>query len=271
MALIIPGGYCSRVTLCSWHVWSPGTSHRTITSLSPLPSEKRWHALVPGVAYRWAKKRRVAQSGNLHRCSSRYKFVSGDLGTQVPSISVNSQPVLFPAPLPLQDHVSSRHQIGHAHLAETSLSKAHKVLQVRELVKGDPMACSIMKRPHNHPSGVIARRQIWQLSPRLEHGCVESIDQLAWYHAQIDTPMEWRHQFCSGETRLDRYAVYPKRLTLWFGKPKKQSCSVEYLSFLIHVILDFIRWYPVCHAFNHHIEGVSPPVFQFPLLTTEGV
>ena len=29
----------------------------TIASLSPLPSEKRWHALVPGAAYRWAKKK----------------------------------------------------------------------------------------------------------------------------------------------------------------------------------------------------------------------
>ena len=133
------------------------------------------------------------------------------------------------------------------------------------------MACSIAGQPHNCPSGIIAHRQIWQLSPRLEHGRVESIDQLAWYHAQIDTPMEWHCQFCSGETRLDRYAVYPKRLALWFGKPKKQSCSVEYLSFLIHVVLDLICWYPIRHTFNHHMEGVSPPVFQFPPLTSEGI
>ena len=133
------------------------------------------------------------------------------------------------------------------------------------------MACSIVGRPRNHPSGIIACRQIWQLSPRLKHGCVESIDQLARYHTQIDTPTEWRRQFCSGETRLDRYAVYPKRLTLWFGKPKKQSCSVEYLSFLIHVILDLICWYPIRHTFNHCMEGISPLVFQFPPLTSEGV
>ena len=130
----------------------------------------------------------------------------------------------------------------------------------RELVTGDPMACSIAGQPRNHPSGVIARRQIWQLSPRLEHGRVESIDQLARYHTQIDTPTEWRHQFCSSETRLDRYAVYPKRLALWFGKPKKQSCSVEYLSFLICVVLDLICWYAICHAFNHRME-VSPHRF----------
>ena len=133
------------------------------------------------------------------------------------------------------------------------------------------MACSIAGQPDNRPSGIVARRQIWQLSPRLKHGCVESIDQLAWYHAQIDTPTEWHRQFCSGETRLDRYAVYPKWLALRFGEPKKQLCSVEYLSFLIRVILDLICWYPIRHAFNHRMEGVSPPVFQFPPLTSEGV
>ena len=54
----------------------------TIASLSPLPGEKRWNALVPGVAYRWAKKKeKVAHFGNLHRCSSRSRLVSGDLDT----------------------------------------------------------------------------------------------------------------------------------------------------------------------------------------------
>ena len=74
------------------------------------------------------------------------------------------------------------------------------------------MACSIAGQPRNRPSGIIAHHQIWQLSPRLEHGCVESIDQLVWYHTQIDTPTEWRRQFCSSETRLDQYAVNSKRL-----------------------------------------------------------
>ena len=142
---------------------------------------------------------------------------------------------------------------------------------VRELVTGNPMACSIAGHPCKCPSGIIAHRQIWQLSPRLEHGHVESIDQLAWYHTQLDTPTEWCHQFCSSETILDRYAVHPKQLAFGFGKPKKQSCLVEYLSFLIHVALDLIHWYPICHAFNHRIEGVSPPVFQFPPLTSEGI
>ena len=141
----------------------------------------------------------------------------------------------------------------------------------RELVTGDPMARSIPGRPRKHPSGFIAHCQSWQLSPGLKHGCVESIDQLAWYHTQFNTPTEWRRQFCSGETRFDRYAVNPEWLAFRFGEPKKQSCPVEHLSFLVHVVLNLIRWYLVRHAFNHRVEGISPPVFQFPLLTPEGV
>ena len=215
------------------------------------------------------EKRRVAQSGNLHQCISHYKFVNGHLGTQVPSSSVNGQPIPFPAPLAGSCFKSS---------LDRSCSSCRDVSKqgpqgtpARELVTGDPIACSIAGRPRNCPSGVIARHQIWQLLPILKDGRVESIDQLSQYHPQIDTPTEWRHQFCSSETRLNRYAVYPKRLALWFGKPKKQSCSVEYLSFHIHIVLDLIRWYPIRHAFNHRMEGVSPLVFQFLPLTSEGI
>ena len=141
----------------------------------------------------------------------------------------------------------------------------------RELVTGDPMACSVLGHPRKHPSGFIAHHQTWRLSPGLEHGHVESIDQLARYHTQFNTPTEWCHQFCSGETRFDRYAVHPKQLTFQFGEPKKQSCPVEYLSFLVRIILNLIHWYPVHHTFNHSIEGISPPVFQFPLLTSKGI
>ena len=101
---------------------------------------------------------------------------------------------------------------------------------VGELATGNPVACSGMGRPCKHPMGNIAHCQIWQLISRLEHGRVESINQLAWYHTQFDTPMDWCHQFCSSETRLDQYVVYPKQLAFRFGKPKKQSCSVEYFS-----------------------------------------
>ena len=99
VALIILGGYCSCVTLHSWRVWSLGTSHHNnCISISPppvrkdgMPSCQVW--LIGG------RKRRVAQSSNLHWCSSRYKFVSSGLGTRVPSISINGQPIPFPAPL----------------------------------------------------------------------------------------------------------------------------------------------------------------------------
>ena len=142
---------------------------------------------------------------------------------------------------------------------------------MRELVTGNPMAHSILGRPRQRPLGFIAHRQSWQLLPGLKHGRVESIDQLARYHARFNPPMEWHRQFCSGETRFDRYAVNPEWLAFWFGEPKKQSCLVEHLSFLVRVVLNLIRWYPVCHAFNHHVEGISPPVFQFPPLTSKGV
>ena len=142
---------------------------------------------------------------------------------------------------------------------------------MRELVTGDPMVCSVLGCPHKRPLGFIAHRQTWQLSPGLKHGRVESIDQLAQYHAQFNTPTEWRRQFCSGETRFDRYAVHPERLAFRFSEPKKQSCLVEYLSFLVRIVLNLIHWYPIRHTFNHCIEGISPLVFQFPPLTSEGV
>ena len=119
--------------------------------------------------------------------------------------------------------------------------------------------------------GIIARHQLLQLLPRLEHGHVESINQLVWYHAQFNTLTEWHHQFCSSETRFDRYAVNPKWLAFRFGKPKKQSCPVEYLSFLVRVILNLVCWYSVHHTFHHLIEGISPPVFQFLPLTSKGI
>ena len=142
---------------------------------------------------------------------------------------------------------------------------------MRELVTGDPMACSVLGCLRKHPSGFIACHQSWHLSPGLKHGRVESIDQLVRYHTQFNTPTEWRRQFCSGETRFDRYAVNPEWLAFRFRKSKKQSCPVEHLSFLVCIVLDLIHWYPVCHAFNHRIEGISPSVFQFPPLTSEGV
>ena len=187
----------------------------------------------------------------------------------MPSISVNGQPIPFPAPLvgscfkvPLDRSRSSCRDISQ---------EGPQASLAGELVTGDPMACSVLGHPCKHPSGTIARHQFWQLFPGLEHGCVESINQIARYHTQTNTPTEWHHQFCSSETRFDRYAVNPEQLAFQFGKPKKQSCRVKYLSFLVHVIFNLIRWYPIRHRFNHHIEGISPPVFQFLPLTSKGI
>ena len=178
----------------------------------------------------------------------------------MPSVSVNSQPVLFPAPLEESCFKTSSGRLRSS-CGDVS-QQGPQSPPMRELVAGDPMACSVPGHPRKCPSGFIAHRQTWQLSPGLKHGCVESIDQLAQYHAQSNTPTEWRRQFCSGETRFDRYAVHPEQLAFQFSEPKKQSCLVEYLSFLVRVILDLIRWYPVHHTFNHCIEGISPPVFS---------
>ena len=130
-----------------------------------MPSCQAW--LVGG------RKRRVAQSGNLHWCGSHYKFVIGDLGTWMLSISVNGQHIPFPAPL-----VGSCFKSSSGKLRSSCRDLSQQGPQgslVRELVTGDPMAHSVVGWPCNRPLGVIAHRQIWQLSPRLEQGHVESI------------------------------------------------------------------------------------------------
>ena len=188
VALIVPGGYCSCVTLCSWHVQSLGTSrHNNHISNSPPRQRKDGMPLCQA----WlevGKKRRVAHSGNLHKCSSCCKFVSGNLGTWVPRVSVNGQPVLFPAPFVGS---CSKVSLGRSHSSCRDVSQqGPQTSPVRELVTGDPMACSVSGHPRKHPSGTIAHRQCWQLLPGLEHGCVESINQLARYHTQTNTPTE---------------------------------------------------------------------------------
>ena len=187
----------------------------------------------------------------------------------MPGVSVNGQSIPFPAPLKESCFKTS---LGRLRSSCGDVSQqGPQSPPTRELVTGDPMACSVLGHPRKYPSGFTARHQTWQLSPGLKHGRVQSIDQLAWYHAQFNTPMEWRRQFCSGETRFDRYVAHPEWLAFRFSELKKQSCLVEYLSFLVRVVLDLIRWYLVHHAFNHRIEGISPPVFQFPPLTSKGI
>ena len=220
--------------------------------------------------YRWAKKK--GEGWLISVTFIGVVLVAGLLaGTWIlecPVSPLTASPSRFVSPCRIMFQASS----GRLHSSCRDVSQqGPQGPPTRELVTGDPMACSVPGRPCKHPSGFIARCQSWQLSPGLKHGRVESIDQLAWYHAQFNTPTEWRRQFCSGETRFDRYAVNSEWLTFRFGKPKKQSCPVEHLSFLVRVVLDLILWYPVHHAFNHRVEGISPPVFQFPPLTSEGI
>ena len=179
----------------------------------------------------------------------------------MPGISVNGQPIPFPAPLKESCFKTLSGQLRSS-CGDISQQGPQSPL-TRKLVTGDPMACSVPGCPRRYPLGFIARRQTWQLSPGLKHGRVESIDQLAQYHTQFNTPTGWHRQFCSGETRFDQYTVHPEWLAFQFSEPKKQSCPVEYLSFLVRIVLDLIHWYPVCHAFNHHIEGISPLVLNF--------
>ena len=250
VALIVPGGYCSHVTLCPGmsRVWVPPVI--TITSLTPLPGREKMACPHDRRGLRWAKKRRGAHSGNLHKCSSHCKFVSSNLGTSVPRVFINGQPVPFLAPL-----VRSCLKVSSDRLRSSCRDISQQGPQaspVREIVTGDPMACSIPGRPRKRPSGTIACHQFWQLLSGLKHGRIESINQLAWYHAQTNTLTEWHRQFCSSETRFNRYAVNPKWHTLKFDKPKKQLCLVEYLSFLVHIIFNLIRWY--CHSASRALD-----------------
>ena len=77
-------------------VWVPPIL--TIASLTPLPGGEKMAHPHARCGLRWAK-RKGGSFGNLHKCISHCKFVSGDLGTWVPRVSVNDQPVPFPAPL----------------------------------------------------------------------------------------------------------------------------------------------------------------------------
>ena len=118
-------------------------------------------------------------------------------------MSVNGQPVPFPAPLEESCFKTLSGQL-HSSCGDVSQQGPQSPL-MRELVTGDPMACSVLGHPCKCPSGFIVRHQTWQLSPGLKHGRVESIDQLAQYHTQFNTPTEWHRQFCSGETRSDQF------------------------------------------------------------------
>ena len=132
-------------------------SHLYLTS----PSEKRWHALMPGVACRWAKKRRkVAHSGNLHWCSSYSKFVSSDLGTRVSSVSINSQPIPFPAPLTGSCFKASLDRSCSSLILQRSLSARPASFSGGRNCHRGSYGLIIPGHPRKHPSGIVTHRQI---------------------------------------------------------------------------------------------------------------
>ena len=269
MALIVPSGYCSHIALHYRHFRDPSTSHcNNRISISPPWREKMACPRVRRGLIGGQKKEGWLISVNFISVVLVAGLLAGTWILECPASLLMASPSRFLPPCRIMFQASS------GRLCSSCRDVSQQGPQgppMRELVTGDPMARSVSGTPVSTP-----RASLPVISPgnsRLDskHGCVESIDQLARYHTQFNTPTEWRCQFCSGETRFDRYAVYPEWLAFRFGEPKKQSCPVEHLSFLVHVVLDLIRWYPVCHAFNHRIEGISPPVFQFPPLTSEGV
>ena len=118
MSLFIPGVFGIRVPPIV-----------TIASLSPLPGEKRWRALMPGTAYRRAKKK-PGEGWLILVTFIGVVLIAGLLaGTWILECLVSllmASPSCFLSPL--KNHVSRRRLVDCAHLAETSLSKARKVL-----------------------------------------------------------------------------------------------------------------------------------------------
>ena len=121
VALIILGGYCSCVTLCSWCVRSLGTSHHNNhISISPppvrkdgMPSCQVW--LIVG-----KRKRRVAQSVIYIRVVLITSFLVVAWVLGCPASPLMASPSHFLPPL--QDHVSSHHRIGRLSARPASFS-----------------------------------------------------------------------------------------------------------------------------------------------------
>ena len=113
-------------------VWVPPVV--TIASLSPLPSEKRWHALMPGTAYMWAKKEGWLIPVTYISVVLVASLLAVTWVLGCPAYLLTASPSHFLPPL--QDHVSRHRRVGHTHLAETSLSKAHRLLWQENLSQG---------------------------------------------------------------------------------------------------------------------------------------
>ena len=101
----------------------------TIASLSPLPGEKRWHALMAGTAY-WRAKKKKGEGWLISVTFIGVVLIAGLLaGTWILECLVSpltASPSRFLSPS--KNHVSRRRRVDCAHLVEMSLSKARKVL-----------------------------------------------------------------------------------------------------------------------------------------------
>ena len=196
MALTVPGGYCSHVTLHSRHYRNTSTSCRNNRiSISPPWREKmaRPHARR-GFIGGQKKKEGWLISVTFISVVLVAGLLAGTWILECPASPLTASPSHFLTPCRIMFQASS----GRLRSSCRDISQqGPQGPPMRELVTGDAMAYSVPGRPRKRPSGFIAGRQSWQLSPRLKHGRVESIDQLAWYHTQFNT----------------RYAVNPE----WLG------------------------------------------------------
>ena len=122
----------SLFILGMYGVWAPPVV--TIASLSPLPQQEK---MACPLARRGLKVGEKEGWLNPVTCIGVVLVTSFLAATRV--LECPGSPLMASLShfLPLlQDHVSSHHRIGHAHLAEMSLSKACKILQQENLSQG---------------------------------------------------------------------------------------------------------------------------------------
>ena len=136
MALTVPGGYYSHVTLHSRHFWDPSTSrHNNHISISPPWQEK---TARPRARRGLEVGKKKGEGWLISVTFISVVLVAGLLaGTWI--LECPASPLMANLSRflpPLKNHVSRRRRVDCAHLAETSLSKARKVLRRENLSQG---------------------------------------------------------------------------------------------------------------------------------------
>ena len=96
-----------------------------------------------------------------------------------------------------------------------------------------------------------------------------------WVEEDIDVVCQTRYK-----TDLQRFQTYHRNKIdpgdMASINTKDHSAYIEVAwadpgSVIRKSVFSIAAYREVRHAFNHHIEGISPPVFQFLPLTSEGV